>query len=539
MKKIIYAAMLLLCLGILSSCEKFDDSKIWEKLNEHDNAISQLVENCEKMNTNISSLQTAIKALQEKDYVTSVYPILQGKDTAGYVMNFDKSGTITIHNGKDGRDGEDGEDGYTPVISVELAENGIYYWTLDGEWLLDDAGNKIQANGRDGKDGKDGKDGTDGNDGQDGEDGTDGKDGKDGNDGKDGRDGIDGTDGITPKLKIENDYWYVSYTKGSSWTVVGPATSQSSQISPIKSVTTTDAFVILKLNDNTELKLPRCDKFVASLLGGWKLKDGSNGRYDFLYFATDKLAIDGRIYNVSYYPETHSVYSKNDVSVFILHVSDTQLVLRPGESSHCGEYEKASEGLASAIPDENFKAFCLDSYDSNKDGILTSEETKVVTEIDCSGKGIRSFEGVTYFYNLQSLNISNNPIQSFDEAQEQLLNLRNLNVSNCTLLESLSVCHTQLQSLNVNGCPALTSLVCYNNQLKSLDVSTNTALTNLSCTNNPLTSLDLSNNPNLHSLDCSNCPSLKEIWLKQGFEIPSGNFSQFRYDEGVTIKYKE
>lgn len=520
MKKIIYAAMLLLCLVILSSCEKFDDSKIWEKLNEHDNAISQLVEKCEKMNTNISSLQTAVKALQEKDYVTSVYPILQGRDTVGYVLNFDKSGTITIHNGKDGKDGEDG---YTPVVSVELAEDGIYYWTLDGEWLLDDAGNKIQANGRDGKDGKDGKDGTDGNDGQDGEDGIDGKDGKDGNDGtdgKDGRDGIDGTDGITPKLKIENDYWYVSYTNGSSWTVVGPAVSQSSKISPIKSVTATDAFVILKLSDNTELKLPRCDKFVASLLGGWKLKEGcSSGKVDFLYFTIDKVVVEEGdricIYDVFYYPETHSVYCKNEFVGNVLHVSDTQLIIESDYINEWGEYEKASEGFATDIPDENFKAFCLDNYDSNKDGILTLEETKVVTEMDCSGKGVKDFTGVNYFYNLRLLDISNNPIQYFGG---EFYNLINLNVSNCTVLEAVSVYNTQLQSLNVNGCTALISLDCRDNQLQSLDVS---------------------NNPNLHYLDCSNCPSLKEIWLKQGFEIPSGRDGYFNYDEGVTIKYKE
>ena len=28
--------------------------------------------------------------------------------------------------------------------------DGIYYWTIDGEWLLDSKGNKIQANGYNG-----------------------------------------------------------------------------------------------------------------------------------------------------------------------------------------------------------------------------------------------------------------------------------------------------------------------------------------------------------------------------------------------------
>lgn len=50
--------------------------------------------------------------------------------------------------------------------------------------------------------------------------GVPGKDGTDGIDGKDGKDGVNGAngkDGITPQLKIEDDYWYVSYNNGVDW----------------------------------------------------------------------------------------------------------------------------------------------------------------------------------------------------------------------------------------------------------------------------------------------------------------------------------
>ena len=63
---------------------------------------------------------------------------------------------------------------------TERRENLVYYWTINGEWLLDENGNKVQAQGRDGADGQDGKDGADGEDGKDGADGQDGKDGEDG-----------------------------------------------------------------------------------------------------------------------------------------------------------------------------------------------------------------------------------------------------------------------------------------------------------------------------------------------------------------------
>ena len=102
--------------------------------------------------------------------------------------------------------------------------DGIYYWTLDGGWLLDGKGNKIKAVGTDGKNGQDGQDGTNGSNGTNG---TDGKDGVNGTDGKDGEDGKDGQDGVTPRLKIENDYWYVSYDNGATWEKLCKATSES------------------------------------------------------------------------------------------------------------------------------------------------------------------------------------------------------------------------------------------------------------------------------------------------------------------------
>ena len=207
-------AALLLMVG----CSKeYDDSALVGRVDDLESRVQRLEQLCQQMNTNISSLQTIVTALQNNDYVTGVTPITENGKIIGYTITFAKAESITIYHGKDGQDGTDGKDGYTPVIGVKQDTDGIYYWTLDGEWLLDDAGNKIKAQGVDGKDGQDGEDGKDGQDGEDGSDGTDGKDGvdgedgadgengKDGEDGKDGTDGIngaDGKDGITPQLKI-------------------------------------------------------------------------------------------------------------------------------------------------------------------------------------------------------------------------------------------------------------------------------------------------------------------------------------------------
>lgn len=155
-----------------------------------------------------------------------------------------KAHRLQIYNGQDGKDGqdgkpgEDGKDGSTPIIGVKQDADGIYYWTLNGDWLTDDSGNKIKAEGRDGQDGEDGKPGQDGNDGQ------------------DGKPGEDGKDGITPQLKIEDGYWYISYNDGASWTQLGKATGdKGEQGEPgqaggiFKDVEETDDSVIFTLND--------------------------------------------------------------------------------------------------------------------------------------------------------------------------------------------------------------------------------------------------------------------------------------------------
>ena len=199
---------------LLASCSEFDDSKIWDKLDNHESRISQLEELCKQMNTNISSLQTIVNALQENDYITNVSPVRKDGDIIGYTITFAHSDTITIYHGEDGAAGADGKDGYTPQIGVMKDTDDIYYWTVDGEWFLDGKGNKIKAVGQDGKDGTDGEDGKDGTNGTNGSNGTNGADGK------------DGADGVTPRLKIEDDYWYISYDEGKSWEQLGKATGE-------------------------------------------------------------------------------------------------------------------------------------------------------------------------------------------------------------------------------------------------------------------------------------------------------------------------
>ena len=178
-------------------------------------AFDELKAQVEQLNANIAALQVIVNALQAKDYVTSVVPIVDNGVEVGYKITFDKGDSVTIYHGKDGADGndgadgKDGKDGYTPVIGIRQDADGIYYWTLDGEWLFDEKGQKVKAVGTDG---------------QNGADGSNGADGAPGSDGQDGANGADGKDGITPQLDIQNGKWYVSYDNGQTWIEIGQAT---------------------------------------------------------------------------------------------------------------------------------------------------------------------------------------------------------------------------------------------------------------------------------------------------------------------------
>ena len=66
------------------------------------------------MNANIEALSVAITALQNNDFIKSITPIYNGATEIGYVIEFVKSGKVTIYHGQNGADGADGADGYTP-----------------------------------------------------------------------------------------------------------------------------------------------------------------------------------------------------------------------------------------------------------------------------------------------------------------------------------------------------------------------------------------------------------------------------------------
>ena len=202
MKKLLAFAALFAVVA-LTSC-KYDDDDLWNSVHGLENRVAKLEELCKQMNTNISSLQTIVTALQNNVYVTGTTPLMKDGKEIGYTITFSKGNPITIYHGKDGQDGEDGT---TPTIGVKKDTDGVYYWTLNGEFIV-----------------------------------------------------VDGE-------KIENDYWFVSYDNGANWTQLGKATGEDgiggdSMFSGVDYETSTD-YVIFTLSNGTQIKLPTWSAFEA------------------------------------------------------------------------------------------------------------------------------------------------------------------------------------------------------------------------------------------------------------------------------------
>lgn len=235
---------------VLFSCsDEYDDSRLWDSVNSLEDRIAQLEELCQRMNTNISSLQTLVEALQQNDYVTGVVPVTQGGETVGYTISFTKSEPVTIYHGEKGDKGDKGDtgatgdtgaagvagnDGHTPVMGVEEVD-GVYYWTVDGEPLTDDDGNRIPASAR------------------------------------------DEISDMTPQFRIESGYWEISYDNGKSWQRLGQATGDKGDPglpggdSIFREVTQDDTQVYFTLADGSQIVLPKLSALAIEFSEGTSL----------------------------------------------------------------------------------------------------------------------------------------------------------------------------------------------------------------------------------------------------------------------------
>lgn len=112
------------------------------RIEELEGRVGILEEQVRTLNSDAAAIQAIINAVQKNIFVTKVESI-----TDGYTITFSDGTTTTIKNGGKG------DTGATPVVSAKQDTDGVWYWTVDGQWLLVD-GAKVVASGKDGQNGR-------------------------------------------------------------------------------------------------------------------------------------------------------------------------------------------------------------------------------------------------------------------------------------------------------------------------------------------------------------------------------------------------
>ncbi len=205
MRKLLSIFALAGVLFTLTSCE-YDDADLWGAVNDIEDRVETLEKASAQMNTDIKSLQSILEAMQNNVTITGVV-----STENGYKISFSNGTEATITNGADGVS--------APEISVKKDEDGLYYWTSGGEWLLVD-GQKVRATA------------------------------------------LDGKDATAPEVRIntETGEWEISADGGATWQSTGVSAKGEAGDSFFANVDATNPdYVEFTLSDGTQFRVPRSD----------------------------------------------------------------------------------------------------------------------------------------------------------------------------------------------------------------------------------------------------------------------------------------
>jgi hypothetical protein len=211
MKKL-FLAIAAIVTVFTTACVKVYDN--YTDLEERVSGLESRVTALEALNTTVSGINEIVNALNDKDYVTGVTEVKDDDgNVIGYTISFTKSGSVTIYNGKVGAQGPIGPigpEGPKPNVGIQLGEDGIYYWVIDGEVVKDASGKPIPC-----------------------------------------------TQAV-PSFKFEDNSWYVSYD-GSTWTKIGTVTGPTVEVDD-----TNPDYVLLTIN-GIAVQLPKEKPFFLNI----------------------------------------------------------------------------------------------------------------------------------------------------------------------------------------------------------------------------------------------------------------------------------
>ena len=246
---------LVMSLGLALSClacSKYDDSALYNLIAKLDQRLVAVEEHVKKANEDIKTLKDLVSAASQGKTITEVK-----KTDEGYDLTFSDKQVISIKMGRDGMDG------HSPKISVAL-DGGVYYWQLDGKWLLDTQGQKVRVSG------------------------------------ETGPQGIPGKDGKTPKLRINAGKWEVAYGNN-DWIpvmVVSSGTSGATTVEGLdlfKNIKETDKEVVITLKSGGTIKLSKQTSTPSNPLQPGEVISNPNNPFNGKNIVSDEISTDNYI----------------------------------------------------------------------------------------------------------------------------------------------------------------------------------------------------------------------------------------------------
>ena len=131
------AVVMPVILSVFSGCTE----QVRPELDKTHAKLQALQELADSVNWDLHVLNLIVEELNDDH---TILPETYRLTDEGYEVSFRDGKTIIIPFGRDGMDGRQ----FIPVGVQD--EDGLYYWKVDGEWLLDADGNRIRAGAQDG-----------------------------------------------------------------------------------------------------------------------------------------------------------------------------------------------------------------------------------------------------------------------------------------------------------------------------------------------------------------------------------------------------
>ena len=193
---------------MVNSC--YDDTDLKNSIDDLTGRVEELEKFREDVQSEISSLNAIIAALQENVTVDNVV----SNEDGSYTINFSDGTSVTI------KDGENGANGLTPPSIIVVEEDGVYYWAYENadgttEFITDDDGERIPVTG------------------------------------------------VAPQVRINEDgFWEISTDGGQTWEETGMPSTGGSGDSMFTSVEDGDDSVTFTLRDGTEIVVPKTAELI-------------------------------------------------------------------------------------------------------------------------------------------------------------------------------------------------------------------------------------------------------------------------------------